>query len=187
MRNSLHLIGLLLLRHCGRGWRYVVRSARPFRPLKGKPRQKGKSLPQGLRPQYSGNSFAPGVLSPRVPSGGGHASFFFAVLEKSSEAFLRWSLLLGLVMYVSFLNAQDIHFSQFNFSPLNQNPANTNLFDGDYRFVGNYKNQWPTVPVKYNTVSLSAEMNFVTLKNNDRVGADFYFIMMWRGIRGLLL
>src|ERR1017187_7236664 len=70
-------------------------------------------------------------------------------------------------------SAQDIHFSQFNFSPLNQNPANTNLFDGDYRFVGNYKNQWPTVPVRFNTVSLSAEMNFITLKNNDRVGGGF--------------
>src|SRR5271156_4589456 len=61
---------------------------------------------------------------------------------------------------------QDVHFSQFNFSPLNQNPANTNLFDGDYRFVGNYKNQWPTVPVRYNTFSASAEANFITLKNN---------------------
>ncbi len=71
--------------------------------------------------------------------------------------------------------AQDIHFSQFNFSPLNQNPAYTNLFDGDYRFIGNYKNQWPTVPVRYNTVSLSAEMNFVTLKNNDKVGGGFLF------------
>ena len=70
---------------------------------------------------------------------------------------------------------QDIHFSQFNFSPLNQNPANTNLFDGDFRFVGNYRNQWPSVPVKYNTVSLSAEMNFVTLKNNDRVGGGLVF------------
>ncbi|MCS6933658.1 MAG: PorP/SprF family type IX secretion system membrane protein [Chitinophagales bacterium] len=75
------------------------------------------------------------------------------------------------------LQAQDIHFSQFNFSPLNQNPANTNLFDGDFRFVANYKNQWPTVPVRFNTVSLSAEMNFFTLPNNDRVGggALFYF------------
>src|ERR1700722_16073354 len=81
------------------------------------------------------------------------------------------------ICFVSFiwLDAQDIHFSQFNFSPLNQNPANTNLFDGDYRFAGNYKNQWPTVPVKYNTISLSAEMNFITLKNNDRIGGGFLF------------
>lgn len=68
------------------------------------------------------------------------------------------------------LSSQDIHFSQFNFSPLNESPALTNLFDGDYRFIGNYRNQWPTVPVSYNTVSLSAEMNFITLKNNDRFG-----------------
>lgn len=70
---------------------------------------------------------------------------------------------------------QDIHFSQFNFSPLNQNPANTNLFDGDYRFVGNYRNQWPSVPVRYNTFSVSAEMNFATLKNGDRIGGGLVF------------
>jgi type IX secretion system PorP/SprF family membrane protein len=75
-----------------------------------------------------------------------------------------------LMSNVWYLKSQDIHFSQFNFSPLNQSPALTNFFDGDYRFIGNYRNQWPSVPVSYNTVSLSAEMNFVTLKNNDRVG-----------------
>jgi type IX secretion system PorP/SprF family membrane protein len=77
--------------------------------------------------------------------------------------------------HISTVSGQDIHFSQFNFSPLNQNPANTNLFDGDYRFVGNYKNQWPTVPVRYNTFSASAEMNFATLNNNDRVGGGLLF------------
>lgn len=82
-----------------------------------------------------------------------------------------------IISYPSLVISQDIHFSHFNFSPLNQNPANTNLFNGDYRFVGNYKNQWPTVPVKFNTFSASAEMNFVTLSNNDRVGGGllFYF------------
>ena len=76
---------------------------------------------------------------------------------------------------LSTANCQDVHFSQFNFSPLNQNPANTNFFDGDYRFAGNYKNQWPTVPVRFNTFSASAEMNFVTLKNNDRIGGGLLF------------
>ena len=73
------------------------------------------------------------------------------------------------------VNCQDLHFSQFNFSPLNENPANTGLFTGDYRFVGNYKNQWPTVPVRFNTVSLSGDMNLFTLKNGDRVGGGFLF------------
>ncbi|MDB5282072.1 MAG: hypothetical protein JWO06_1147, partial [Bacteroidota bacterium] len=91
-------------------------------------------------------------------------------LGKCAVAILALTLLLPAF---NCLTAQDIHFSQFNFSPLNENPANTNLFDGDYRFIGNYKNQWSSVPVKFNTVSLSAEMNFITLKNNDRVGGGF--------------
>ena len=73
------------------------------------------------------------------------------------------------------LHAQDIHFSQFNFSPLNQNPANTNLFDGTYRFIGNYKNQWPTVPVRFNTFSAGVDANLATLNNGDRVGAGLVF------------
>jgi type IX secretion system PorP/SprF family membrane protein len=83
--------------------------------------------------------------------------------------------ILGTLVFELCSYAQDIHFSQFNFSPLNQNPANTNLFDGDYRFVGNYRNQWPSVPVRFNTFSASAEVNFATLKNNDRIGGGFVF------------
>ena len=32
-------------------------------------------------------------------------------------------------------HSQDIHFSQFNLSPLNLNPAMTGAFKGDYRFA----------------------------------------------------
>jgi len=71
--------------------------------------------------------------------------------------------------------AQDIHFSQFSFSPANLNPAYTALFDGDVRFVANYRNQWFTVPVNYNTVSLSADMNLYTLKNHDKIGGGLTF------------
>jgi type IX secretion system PorP/SprF family membrane protein len=55
------------------------------------------------------------------------------------------------------------------------NPAYTALFDGDVRFVANYRNQWFTVPVNYNTVSLSADMNLYTLKNHDKVGGGLTF------------
>ena len=84
-----------------------------------------------------------------------------------------WSLCS--MLYAPCSTAQDIHFTQFNFSPLNQNPANTNLFDGDIRLVGNYKNQWQSVPVAYNTASLSADINFITLKNHDRIGGGLLF------------
>ena len=86
---------------------------------------------------------------------------------------LLFSILCSLFSNIS--TAQDIHFTQFNFSPLNENPANTNLFDGDMRFVGNFKNQWQSVPVAYNTASASMDMNFVTLKNHDRIGGGFLF------------
>lgn len=75
----------------------------------------------------------------------------------------------------STLHAQDIHFSQFSFSPANLNPAYTALFDGDVRFVANYRNQWFTVPVNYNTASLSADMNLYTLKNHDKIGGGLTF------------
>lgn len=68
--------------------------------------------------------------------------------------------------------AQDIHWSQYNSSPLNLNPAQTGLFDGDWRFVGNYRNQWSVIPVPYNTYSVSADTRLKTdlLKNGDVPG-----------------
>jgi len=53
--------------------------------------------------------------------------------------------------------AQDIHFSQFGNSPLNLSPGLAGVFGGDLRFVGNYRNQWQSVPVPYTTFSGSVE------------------------------
>ena len=55
------------------------------------------------------------------------------------------------------LQSQDIHFSQFNSSPLNLNPALTGDFDGEYRFAGNHRRQWASVSVPYQTFGVSAE------------------------------
>jgi type IX secretion system PorP/SprF family membrane protein len=63
--------------------------------------------------------------------------------------------------------AQDIHYSQFNSSPKNLTPAQTGLFDGDWRFVGNYRSQWLAVPVPYKTFSLAADTRFSKLLKND--------------------
>jgi type IX secretion system PorP/SprF family membrane protein len=52
---------------------------------------------------------------------------------------------------------QDIHWSQFNDNQLFQNPGNTGHFDGDYRFIGNFRDQWRSVTVPYNTFSMSAD------------------------------
>ncbi|HKR04210.1 MAG TPA: PorP/SprF family type IX secretion system membrane protein [Bacteroidia bacterium] len=68
--------------------------------------------------------------------------------------------------YIS--SAQDIHFSQFNRSPLNLNPANTGFFDGDFRISGIHRNQWKSVTVPYKTFSGSFDMTtpFPNADNN---------------------
>ncbi|MFK7937030.1 MAG: PorP/SprF family type IX secretion system membrane protein [Saprospiraceae bacterium] len=60
--------------------------------------------------------------------------------------------------------AQDIHFTQFAYSPLNLNPALTGIFNGDMRFMGNYRNQWENVPVDYLNFSGAYDMNFYNQK-----------------------
>lgn len=59
------------------------------------------------------------------------------------------------------LQAQDIHFSQFYNAPLNISPALTGIYQGDVRFIANYRSQWEQVPVKYRTASASADMKFL--------------------------
>lgn len=54
------------------------------------------------------------------------------------------------------LSAQDIHFTQFFYSPLNINPALTAYIEDDYRVVANYRNQWRSVTINpYKTFSFS--------------------------------
>lgn len=69
--------------------------------------------------------------------------------------------------------AQDIHFSQFYNSPLSLNPANTGQFDGDYRFAGNYRNQWNAVTIPYATFSMSGDARNAFGQKNLGLGAIF--------------
>ncbi len=61
---------------------------------------------------------------------------------------------------VCYVNAQDIHFSQFFSAPLNTNPANTGNFIGDYRGVLNNKNQWKTFTNAYRTFAGSIDASY---------------------------
>lgn len=71
---------------------------------------------------------------------------FKAQIQKHSS----WSLELGIWDFGLFLffllpftlSSQDIHFSQYYFSPLTLNPAHTGFFNGQHRFATNYKTQW---------------------------------------------
>lgn len=67
--------------------------------------------------------------------------------------------------------AQDIHWSQFNDNPLFQNPGHTGHFNGDYRFVANYRDQWRSVTVPFSTLSMSADTR---LERNKNVGLGLF-------------
>src|SRR4051812_45005783 len=88
---------------------------------------------------------------------------------------MRKSILFPLLSLCSFLHAQDIHFSQFNASPINLNPALAGVFDGDYRFAGNYRNQWLAIPVPYKTYSLSTDMKLPYKIGKGALGAGILF------------
>lgn len=63
-------------------------------------------------------------------------------------------LLSSLVALVSFTAvSQDVHFSQFNASPLTLNPALAGKLECTYRAVINYRNQWKSIPALYETYS----------------------------------
>lgn len=55
---------------------------------------------------------------------------------------------------------QDIHWSQFNDNQLYQNPAHAGHFDGDVRFIGNYRDQWRSVTVPFSTTAISVDTKF---------------------------
>jgi type IX secretion system PorP/SprF family membrane protein len=63
------------------------------------------------------------------------------------------------LLVVKNLSAQDLHFSQYYFSPLSLNPANTGNYHGDYRFFANYRSQWRALDKGYNTYSAGGDMN----------------------------
>jgi type IX secretion system PorP/SprF family membrane protein len=73
-------------------------------------------------------------------------------------AVMRNLILLLFFLSCSFLlRAQDPHFSQFFSSPLTLNPAFTGKFDGNIRFAGNYRDQWPTINQAYKTGTVSVD------------------------------
>ena len=58
--------------------------------------------------------------------------------------------------------AQDIHFSQYFFSPLSVNPAQTGFFNGTYRIAGNHRRQWAFhAPIAFTTFSTSVDFHLL--------------------------
>jgi type IX secretion system PorP/SprF family membrane protein len=66
------------------------------------------------------------------------------------------------------VTAQDVHFSQFTFAPLQVNPALAGIFDGRARISNIYRSQWSSYGKGYSTIYLSADAPLAKgqLKNN---------------------
>jgi type IX secretion system PorP/SprF family membrane protein len=77
----------------------------------------------------------------------------------------------AVVLGLTPLSAQDIHFSQFYLSPLNLNPAMTGVMNCNVRLVANYRNQWSSVlkSYAYNTFSATYDQR-ITVGRNDYFG-----------------
>lgn len=66
-------------------------------------------------------------------------------------------LLSAVLVSVSAVQAQDIHFSQFFQTPLLRNPSLAGIFKGDMRAQLVYRSQWNNVTDAYRTGSFNAE------------------------------
>jgi type IX secretion system PorP/SprF family membrane protein len=81
----------------------------------------------------------------------------------------RASLLGALMIASNFVQAQDIHFTQFGASPLTINPAFTGYHNGMWRASAIYRNQWATVTVPYVTTGVSFDLPLAK-----KIGQDDY-------------
>lgn len=82
------------------------------------------------------------------------------------------------------LFGQDIHFSQFGRSFQNLNPALTGSFNGDYRFNGNFRNQWASISEPYRTFSAAIDASHPIIKLPD-LKLGLVFINDEAGVGGL--
>jgi type IX secretion system PorP/SprF family membrane protein len=66
-----------------------------------------------------------------------------------------------LLLLIKNIHAQDIHFSQYNASPLVLNPALAGLNNADYRVYANFRSQWASVAKEnaYRTFAGGADMS----------------------------
>jgi len=93
------------------------------------------------------------------------------------------TILIAFVTGSFMVQAQGLHFSQYNNAPMLLNPANTGLLqDNDWRAGINYRTQWVTVPVPYNTFSIFADCGLFRNKwETSWLGTG---LAVWRDVAG---
>lgn len=91
---------------------------------------------------------------------------------------MRYLLFVFLLLFSTAVLSQDIHFSQFYNAPLSQNAALAGAMDADQRLIANYRHQWFSVPVPYETFAASYDqkLNLRKLKNHYLgIGGQFMY------------
>ena len=88
----------------------------------------------------------------------------------------KYSLLFSLFLSCLIIQAQDLHFSQPQFTPLTVNPALAGTGCGG-RLIATYRNQWASVLKEnaFNTASLAYDVP-IALKNGDKIGIGSNFL-----------
>ena len=72
--------------------------------------------------------------------------------------------------------AQDIHFSQWNETPLLLNPATAGFYKGYERFILNHKSQWTSIGSPFRTTAASFDLPFmIGYGNHAYLGAGISF------------
>src|SRR5207253_6770150 len=64
------------------------------------------------------------------------------------------------------VKSQDLHFAQVQESPLLINPANTGFYQGYFRAIAQYRNQWISMGNPYQTMGLSVDGALFKAKKN---------------------
>ncbi len=77
---------------------------------------------------------------------------------KTKNSIFRLGIVALMAMGVGKVDAQDIHFTQFDAAPLTINPAFTGMFNGQVRACAVYRNQWSSVTVPYVTYGASVDL-----------------------------
>ncbi len=70
-----------------------------------------------------------------------------------------------LIFSLAGMAQQDYHFSQFFASPISYNPANSGAFEGDFRAMMNYRNQYGSISEPYKTFAFAADAPIKLSKN----------------------
>jgi type IX secretion system PorP/SprF family membrane protein len=96
----------------------------------------------------------------------------------------RLLLSLTFLLAVAFQSSsQDVHFSMYDFAPLSLNAAETGYFEGDWRGVVNFREQWKSLGDPFQSVAASYDQNIYFLPG--QFSAGFLFVSDQSGSIGL--